>query len=152
MNLCQCQKTRPVSGETVKGGQKVRNVVNSVVVNCKRAASKERHNSGCCKTSVIKICEQCFLCRSIVFCQTCTKCPKCCTNSACMGQTEPFWETQEASRARPKVLQILKEGYTLPFQTRPNMTRSPTIKSCYVNPHRNLYLMEALHQFMNKNA
>ena len=49
---------------------------------------KERRKSSYCKTSVIKICGQCFLCRSIVFCQTCTKCPKCCTKSACRGQTK----------------------------------------------------------------
>ena len=57
---------------------------------CSRAATKERRKSGYCKTtSVIKICEQCFLCRSIVFCKTCTKCPKCCTKSACRGQAKP---------------------------------------------------------------
>ena len=47
---------------------------------------------------------------------------------------------------------MLKEGYTLPFQTRPGSTRSPNIISCYVNPHRNLYLLQALHQLMDKNA
>ena len=51
-----------------------------------------------------------------------------------------------------KVLQMLKEGYTLPIQTRPNLTRSPTIISCYINPHRKIYLTEALHQLMNKNV
>ena len=63
-----------------------------------------------------------------------------------------FWETWEALRARPKVVQMLKEGYTLPFQTRSNLTRSPTIISCYVHPHRNLCLLEALHQLTSKNA
>ena len=55
-----------------------------------KAATKERHKSDYCKTSVIKVCVQCFLCRSIVFCQTCTKCPKCCTKFACRGQTKPL--------------------------------------------------------------
>ena len=54
--------------------------------------------------------------------------------------------------AGPIVIQMLKEGYTLPFQTRPNLTRKPTLVSCYVNPHRNLFLLEALHQLTNKNA
>ena len=36
--------------------------------------------------------------------------------------------------------------------TRLNLTRSPTIISCYVNPHRNLYLSEVLYQLMHKNA
>ena len=59
-----------------------------------------------------------------------------------------FWEIW----AGPKVVQMLKDGYTLPFQARPNLTTSPAIVSCYVHPHRNLYLLEALHQLTNKNA
>ena len=52
----------------------------------------------------------------------------------------------------PKVVQILKEGYALPFRIRPKLTRSPTVISSYVNPHRNSYLLEALHQLMAKNV
>ena len=63
-----------------------------------------------------------------------------------------FWETWDALGASPKVVQMLREGYTLPFQTRPNLTRSPRVVSCYVHPHRNLNLIEALHQLTNKNA
>ena len=87
-----------------------------------------------------------------MFCQTCTKCLNCCKRSACRGQTKPALGNFGSLGAGPKVLQMLKEGYKLPFQTRPNFTRSPTIISCYLNPHRNLYLLEALHQLMNKNA
>ena len=47
---------------------------------------------------------------------------------------------------------MLKEGYTLPFRSRPSLTRSPKIINCYVHPHRNLYWLEALHQFMDKDA
>ena len=54
--------------------------------------------------------------------------------------------------AGPKVVQILREGYTLHFWIRPKLTRSPTIISCYANPHMNLYLVEALHQLMDKNT
>ena len=63
-----------------------------------------------------------------------------------------FWQTWLDLGAGPKIVQILKEGYTLPFRIRPNLTRSPTVVSCYVNPHRNSYLMEALHQLIDKNA
>ena len=100
----------------------------------------------------IKTCERCFLCHSIVFCKTCNKCPKCCLKSACRGQTSKLWETWLDLGAGPKVVQILKEGYTLPFRIRQNLSRSPTVISCYVNPHRNLYLLEALHQLIDKNA
>ena len=50
------------------------------------------------------------------------------------------------------MVQILKEGYTLPFRIWPNLARFPTVISCYGNPHRNLKLLEALHQLMDKNA
>ena len=63
-----------------------------------------------------------------------------------------FWGKWADLGISPKVITVLKEGYTLPFRFCPNLTRSLTIISCYVNPHRNLYLMEALHQLFNKNA
>ena len=68
------------------------------------------------------------------------------------SRLQNFWQTWLELGARPKIVQTLKEGYTLPFRIRPNLTRSPTVISCYVNPHRNSYLLEALHQLMDKNA
>ena len=68
------------------------------------------------------------------------------------ARLQNFCQTWLDLGAGPKVVQILKEGYTLPFRIRPNFTRSPTVISCYANPHRNSYLLEALHQFIDKNA
>ena len=68
------------------------------------------------------------------------------------ARLQSFWETLEALGAGPKVLKILKHGYILPFQIRLNLTRSPTFISCYANLHKNLSLLEALHQLMAKNA
>ena len=68
------------------------------------------------------------------------------------ARLQNFWQTWLDLGAGPKVVQILKEGYTLPFRIRPRLTRSPKVVSCYVNPHRNSYLLEALHQFIAKNA
>ena len=63
-----------------------------------------------------------------------------------------FWQVWQALGASPGVVQILREGYTLPFRIRPKLARFPTVVSCYVNPHRNSYLLEALHQLTGKNA
>ena len=68
------------------------------------------------------------------------------------ARLQNFWQNWLEMAAGPKAVQILKEGYTLPFRIRPKLTRSPTVISCYVNPHRNSYLLEALHQLMNKKA
>ena len=68
------------------------------------------------------------------------------------SRLQNFWQTWLDLGAGPKIVQILREGYTLPFWTQPSLTRSPTVVSHYVNPHRNSYLLEALHQLIDKNA
>ena len=68
------------------------------------------------------------------------------------ARLQTFWQTWLDLGAGPKVVQILREDYTLPFRIRPKLTRSPTVISCYGNPHRNSYLLEALHQLIAKNA
>ena len=68
------------------------------------------------------------------------------------ARLQNFWETWLDLGAGPKVVQILREGYTLPFRNRSKLTRFPTVVSYYVNPHRNSYLLEALHQLIDKNA
>ena len=62
------------------------------------------------------------------------------------------WRTWATLGSSPKVVSMLKEGYTLPFKMRPILTRSPIIISGYAHPLRNKALMEALHALMNKNA
>ena len=61
------------------------------------------------------------------------------------ARLQNYWQKWLDLGAGPKVVQILKEGYSLPFRIRPKLTRGPTVISCYVNPHRNSYLLEALH-------
>ena len=57
---------------------------------CHRVAAKERRKSQC--MSIVhknKICERCFLCRSLVFCKSCHQCPTCCSRSSCRGEVKP---------------------------------------------------------------
>ena len=61
------------------------------------------------------------------------------------------WEKWETLGSSPKVVNILREGYTLPFQFRPHLTR-PTVISNYHNPTKQSFLLEALYQLINKNA
>ena len=100
----------------------------------------------------IKICERCFCVDQLSFVKPVTNVQLAASNLPVGARLQNYWQTWLDLGAGPKVVQILKEGYTLPFQIRPNLTRSPNIISCYVNPHRNLYLLEALHQLINKNA
>ena len=93
----------------------------------------------------------CFLCRSLVFFLTCHQCPHCYSKPACRGKTEPVFENVgRAICTIPKIIRILKEGYTLLFRNQQNLTSSPVIKSDYVHPVRKSYLMEALHALSQK--
>ena len=62
------------------------------------------------------------------------------------------WEKWEALGSSPKLVTTLREGYTLPFRFRPNLTRSPTVMSNYHNSAKQSFLLEALYQLINKNA
>ena len=81
-----------------------------------------------------------------------TNVPTVVTNLPVGARLQQFWEKWEALGSSPKVIRILREGYTLPFWFRPNLTRSPMVISKYVNPQRQSLLLEALAQLTNKNA
>ena len=106
---------------------------------------------NCCKEKLKYVKDISFV-DQLSFVKHVTNVPAVVTNLPVGARLQNFWKAWEDVGAGPKVVQILKEGYTLPFWIRPKLTRSPTIVSCYVNHHRNLYLLEALHQHINKNA
>ena len=111
---------------------------------CKKAASKEsrlfvkQHQSLKYVNSVSCIDQLCSV-----------KCLRCCTKSACRGQTESVLGNLASPGGRAKGCTNVKR---VPFHTTLILSRSPRDISCYVNPHRNLDLLEALHQLTNKNA
>ena len=83
---------------------------------------------------------------------TVTNVPTVVINPPVGARLQQFWEKWEALGSSPKVVTILREGYTLPCWFRPNLTRTPTVISNYVNPQRQSHLLEALYQLTNKNA
>ena len=68
------------------------------------------------------------------------------------ARLQQCWEKWETLGSSPKVVNTLREGYTLPFRFRSHLTRSPTVISNYHNPTKQSFLLEALYQLINKNA
>ena len=66
------------------------------------------------------------------------------------GRLQKFWQVWLTLGANPRVVSILREGYTLPFKIRPPLTRSPVIKSGYAHPGKSKALFEALVELVNK--
>ena len=66
------------------------------------------------------------------------------------GRLQSFWQAWQNMGSNPRVVSILKKGYTLPFKQRPLLTRFLLIQSGYSSPTKNMYLKEALISLMNK--
>ena len=106
----------------------------------------------CCTHTEIKHVNDVFCVGHLSSVNSVTNVPTVVTHPPVGARLQQFWEKWEALGSSPKVVTILREGYTLPFRFRPNLTRSPTVISNYVNAQRQSHLLEALYQLTNKNA
>ena len=68
------------------------------------------------------------------------------------ARLQNFWQVWAQKGSSPRVVSILKDGYNLPFNLKPPLTRIPLIWSGYANPLRNSYLQEALHSLLQKQV
>ena len=66
------------------------------------------------------------------------------------GRLQQFWHIWLEMGANPRVVSVLRDGYTLPFKNRPCLTRIPLIQSGYASPTKNMYLKDALVSLMHK--
>ena len=117
---------------------------------CYRVATKERRNS--LLLSEIKYVKDVSCVGHLSSANLVTNVPTVAIHPPVGARLHKFWEKWEALGSSPKVVTTLREGYTLPFQFRPNLTRSPTVISNYHNPSKQAHLLEALYQLVNKNA
>ena len=89
------------------------------------------------------------------FCPSCSQCPQCCCRIDCRG----MFTTVLADFARngfpganPRVVSVLKDGYSLPFSQRPFLTRVPLVHSGYANPTKSRSLKESLLDLIGKRV
>ena len=68
------------------------------------------------------------------------------------GRLQSFWQVWQRLGSNPRVVSILKEGYTLPFKERPPLSHFPLIVSKYGNPLKSKSLLEALFSLIQKQA
>ena len=87
---------------------------------CHRVATKERRKSHLLSNiHRNKICEKCFLCRSLEFCKSCQQCPTCCYRSSCRGKVTPLLGEMGSSGFESKSSHHTEGGLypPLPVQT-----------------------------------
>ena len=67
------------------------------------------------KELLIKICEKCFLCHSIVLCSSCHKCTKCCLKSSCRGKASKLLDSLVTNGCRAQGTSNPKTGLHPPL-------------------------------------
>ena len=67
------------------------------------------------KELLIKICEKCFLCHSIVLCSSCHKCTKCCLKSSCRGKASKLLDSLVTNGCRAQGSSNPKTGLHPPL-------------------------------------
>ena len=90
---------------------------------CYRVATKERRKSQLLsELHRNKICERCFLCRSLEFCKSCHKCSNCCYRSTCRGKATQILGEVGSSGFESKSSNHTQRGLhpSLPVQTQLN--------------------------------
>ena len=120
--------------------------------NYSRAAAKERPKTWSLSQQN-KACRRCFLCKSMSFCPICSKCPTCCHRDQCWGKASELLASLATVgfKSNPSV-SVLRDGYSLPFRERPQLSRFPLIVSKYANPTKSKALLEALSSLRQKQA
>ena len=68
------------------------------------------------------------------------------------GCLQRFWLVWLSMGSNPRVVSILKEGYSLPFKVRPPLSRSPVIVNHYADPVKSKNLKDSLQALIQKQA
>ena len=100
---------------------------------CHRVVTKERRKSQLLSNvHRNKICERCFLCRSLEFCKSCHKCPTCCHRSTCRGKVTQVLGKVGSSGFKSKSSHNIERGLypPLPVQTQPNQVTNGHKQLC----------------------
>ena len=118
---------------------------------CNRAVAKERHKPlSIAKKN--KICQACCCVDHCLCVQPVNSVQLAVENPPVGGRLQLFWQVWLSLGANPRVVSILKEGYSLPFKIRPPLSRSPVIVSHYSDPVKNKHLKESLQALILKQA
>ena len=68
------------------------------------------------------------------------------------GRLQHFYQVWEDLNAHPRVVSVLKQGYSLAFKNRPKLVRKPKILSSYTDSTREKVLCEAVQEMLLKKA
>ena len=117
---------------------------------CFQGQPQKKGISPCTQKIKIKDVKGVFCANQCLFAPPVPNVPNVVPSLAVGGRLQKFWQVWLSLGANPRVVSILREGYTLPFKIRPPLTRSPVIKSGYAHPGKSKALCQAVTDLINK--
>ena len=117
---------------------------------CFQGQSQKKGISPCTQKIEIKDVKGVFCANQCLFAPPVPNVPNVAPSLAVGGRLQRFWQVWLTLGANPRVVSILREGYTLPFKIRPPLTRSPVIKSGYAHPGKSKAFCQAVTDLINK--
>ena len=120
---------------------------------CHRVATKERRKSQCMSNvHRNKICERCFLCRSLEFCKSCHQCPTCCYRSSSWGKVTTVLAEMGNPGFKSKSSHHTEGGLYSPVPVQTPLDKVTDCNKQLPQLSQAVLLLEALYQLINKNA
>ena len=117
---------------------------------CFQGQPQKKGISPCTQKIEIKDVKGVFCANQCLFAPHVPNVPNIAPSLAVGGRLQKFWQVWLTLGANPRVVSILREGYTLPFKIRPPLTRSPVIKSGYAHPGKSKALCQAVTELIDK--
>ena len=117
---------------------------------CFQGQPQKKGISPCTQKIEIKDVKGVFCANQCLFAPHVPNVPNVAPSLAVGGRLQKFWQVWLTLGANPRVVSILREGYTLPFKIRPPLTRSPVIKSGYAHPGKSKALCQAVTELIDK--
>ena len=74
------------------------------------------------------------------------------TKTSVGGRLQSFWQVWQKLGSNPRVVSLLRDGYSLPFRERPHLSRLPLVVSKYASPSKSKALVEALWSLRQKRV
>ena len=119
--------------------------------NYSRATAKERFKTRS-KYEVNKACQSVSCVVLSHFAPSVQSVPHVVTKTSVGGRLQSFWQVWQKLGSNPRVVSLLRDGYSLPFRERPHLSRFPLIVSKYASPSKSKALIEALWSLRQKRV
>ena len=121
-------RAKPVNSLSVKLDVSYPVVTHSSTVHLHRPPQKKEVSPSHCQSKIKHV--KCVCCVSpFLSAPHVPNAPNAVTGQSVMGRLQKFWQVWQEMGANPRVVSILKDGYTLPFKQRPLLTRFPLVQT-----------------------